>query len=289
MRRPLHPSELFPAGVDGIAAHTIRLRTGVSLRILESGDAGGIPLVMLHGWGASAYMYRHPLLSPPPGFRIIAVDLRGFGLSDKPAGVDSYSLKAYTDDLDALFDELGLPSAALLGQSMGGGLALRYAMARPDRITKLILVNPTCLVSITGLRAVQLFSNVVLGGAGARPPRWLVASILRYVAYGDPSLVTDRDIDEYWSATMLRGFVYAAAATLSHFEWGVVGDADASSLEMPSLVVLGERDRLIRNSVEAAMRLRGARVEQVPGGHCAHEEHPDVVYPMVASFVRETA
>jgi pimeloyl-ACP methyl ester carboxylesterase len=228
------------------------------------------------------------LLSPPPGFRVIAIDLRGFGLSDKPSGVDSYSLKPYIDDLDALLDELGLPSTALLGQSMGGGLALRYAIARPDRITKLILVNPTCLVSIAGLRAVQ-FSAEVLGGAGARPSRWLVASVLRYVAYSDPSLVTDRDIDEYWSATMLRGFVYAAAATLSHFEWGIVSDIEASSLEMPSLVVLGDRDRLIRNTVNAALRLRGTRVEQVAGGHCAHEEHPDIVYPMVASFVRETA
>jgi pimeloyl-ACP methyl ester carboxylesterase len=289
MRRPLHPGELFPAGAHGITTQSVRLRTGVSLRVLEAGDAGGTPLVMLHGWGASAYMYRHPLLSPPPGFRIIAVDLRGFGLSDKPAGVDSYSLNEYRDDLDALFDELGLPSTALLGQSMGGGLALRYAIARPDRITKLVLINPTCLVSIAGLRAVQLFSSEVLAGAGARPPRWLVASVLRYVAYGDPSLVTDRDIDEYWSAAMLRGFVYAAAATLSNFEWGVVSDSDASSLEMPSLVVLGERDRLIRNTAAAAERLRGTRVEHVPGGHCAHEEHPDAVYPMVAAFVRETA
>ncbi|MEO7086106.1 MAG: alpha/beta hydrolase [Gemmatimonadaceae bacterium] len=289
MRRPLHPNELFPAGVARIATTMVRLRTGVTVRVLEAGDPHGTPLVLLHGWGASAYMYRHAFRAPLPGFRLIAVDLRGFGLSDKPAGVDSYSLKEYQADVDALLDELGLPSTALVGQSMGGGLALRYAMSRPDRISKLILINPTCLVSIAGLRAVQLFSSEVLAGAGARPPRWLVSSILRFVAYGDPSLVTDADIDEYWSPTMLRGYVYAAAATLSRFEWGVVSDTEAASLEMPSLVLLGERDRLIKNTIDAAARLRGAHVERVPGGHCAHEEHPDVVYPMIASFVRETA
>jgi pimeloyl-ACP methyl ester carboxylesterase len=289
MHRPLNPSEFFPAGVRGVKTRMISLATGVTVRALEAGDAGGTPIVMLHGWGASAYMYRHALVAPPPGLRVIAIDLRGFGLSDKPAGVDLYSLNMYCRDVDALLDDLGLPATALLGQSMGGGLALHYAISRPHRITKLILINPTGLVSITGLRAVQLFSSKVLAGAGARPPRWLVASILRYVAYGDPALVTDRDVDEYWSAAMLRGFVYAAAATLSRFEWKIVSDADAASLAMPSLVVLGERDRLIRNTIEAATRLRGTRIERVPGGHCAHEEHPNIVYPMVASFVRETA
>src|SRR5215218_208678 len=107
---------MYPAFAPQIAVRSMQLRSGVRLRIAESGPADGTPIVMLHGWGASLYMYRHALERfPKHGLRAIAVDLRGYGLSEKPKARDSYSLTAYCDDLDALFDGLELPRAALVG------------------------------------------------------------------------------------------------------------------------------------------------------------------------------
>src|SRR5678816_822169 len=132
---------MFPAFAPHIAVRTVALKSGVRLRVAESGPSDGRPVVMLHGWGASLYMYRHALdRFPRAGIRGIAVDLRGYGLSDKPAADDSYSLNAYCADLDALLDELQLPTASLVGQSMGGGLALRYALAQPARVSTLTLI-----------------------------------------------------------------------------------------------------------------------------------------------------
>jgi len=279
---------MFPAFAPHIAIRTVALRSGVRLRIAESGPADGRPVVMLHGWGASLYMFRHALdRFPRAGIRAIAVDLRGYGLSDKPATDDSYSLKAYCADIDALLDELGLASVAMVGQSMGGGLALRYALARPERLSALALINPTGLVNVPYVAVLRHSPAAIVDALGARlVPRFMIRFILKRLAYADASLVTDRDIDEYWAPTQLPGFVRAARAALSEFDWSAATDEDTSRLAVPTLVVLGKSDRLVPNTDAAVSRLNGSRVEWVPGGHCAHEEHPDLVYDMLAEFVR---
>src|SRR6059058_3538933 len=100
---------MFPAFASHVVVRNFPLRSGVRLRVAESGPASGPPVVMLHGWGASIYMYRHALERfPRLGIRTIAVDLRGHGLSDKPLAEDSYSLNAHCDDLDSLLDALAL-------------------------------------------------------------------------------------------------------------------------------------------------------------------------------------
>jgi pimeloyl-ACP methyl ester carboxylesterase len=279
---------MYPAFAPHIAVRTVALKSGVNLRIAESGPRDGRPVVMLPGWGASLYMYRHALdRFPRAGIRSIAVDLRGYGLSDKPAADDSYSLKAYCADLDALLDELHLPTASLVGQSMGGGLALRYALAQPARVSTLTLINPTGLVNVPYVAVLRHAPAAVVDALGAHlVPRWIVGFILRRLAYADASIVSERDVDEYWAPTQLPGFVRAARATLSEFDWRAATDAEAASLTVPTLVVLGRRDRLVPNTNAAVSRLTASRIEWVPGGHCAHEEHPDLVYDMLAEFIR---
>lgn len=287
MRQPLLPAELFPAGRSDIVARRLTLSTGVGLRIVEGGPARGKPVVMLHGWGASAYMYRHAFdLLPRRGVRTIAVDLRGFGLSDKPAEQGSYTLDAYCADLSALLDTLELPTASVIGQSMGGGLALRYALRNPARVERLVLVNPVGLVSVPYLHAFEIFPQSLMAKLGHRmAPRALVEVILRYVAFGDPAGPTARDVDEYWAPTQLSGFVGAARASLSEFEWRALLVDEAASLRVPTTVILGTKDRLIRNAGSAAQRLHGSAVHDVVGGHCVLEENPAEVYSIVGQFL----
>lgn len=241
---------------------------------------------MFHGWGASAYMYRHALaLLPQRGLRTIAVDLRGYGLSDKPSD-RRYSLESYCADVDALLDTLALSNVALIGQSMGGGIALHYALTNATRVSRLVLVNPVGLVSISYLPILRIFPRSAVDILGRRLiPRVGVDFILRYVAYGDPSLPTERDVDEYWAPTQLPGFVSAARSALSEFDWRPLSNAEASSLAVPTVVILGTRDRVIRNAGSAARGLRGATVHSVNGGHCVLEENPGLVYRIAGDFL----
>lgn len=231
-------------------------------------------------------MYRHALERlPRRGMRAIAVDLRGHGLSDKPSQLNAYTLDAHCADVDALLSALGLAKIALIGQSMGGGLALRYALRNAERVSHLVLVNPVGLVSIAYLHLLQIAPRSVIATVGRRlMPRLAVDLILRYVAYGDPTQPTERDVDEYWAPTQLDGFVNAARSALSEFEWRPLTTPESDSLTVPTVVVLGTKDRLIRNAAPAAKRLPGATVHEIVGGHCVLEENPGPVYEIARNF-----
>ena len=285
--RPLTPAEMYPASAAGVSATMIALPTGIRVRVVSSGPPSGPVVLLLHGWGASLYTFRHALeLLPRRGFRTIAVDLRGFGLSDHPTAPASYSLAAYLADLNALIDHLGLERFALVGHSMGGGLSLHYALEHATRLTALALVNPTELVAIPALFAMRVVPRPVVEALGERLiPRWLVKLILEHVAFGDASRVTERDVDEYWSPTQLPGFIRGVRRTVAEFDWSPISDGQAASLAVPTAVVLGTRDRLVRHARSAALRLADAEVHEVDGGHCVHEERPSEVYGLLGRFL----
>ncbi|HEV8216822.1 MAG TPA: alpha/beta hydrolase [Gemmatimonadaceae bacterium] len=284
MARSLSANEIFPARSQDISARIVPLRGGLRVRVVEGGPANGQPLLMLHGWGASAYSFRHAFdRLGRHGLRVIAADLRGFGLSDKPAAAGAYSLANYREDVDQLLDALGLDRAHLVGHSMGGGVALQYALARPERVHMLSLVSPTNLVEIPLLRFPKLAPRFVARLLGGRlVPRVGIELILRWVAYGDAALVTEEAVEEYWAPTQYPGYVYAARASLSEFDWNPVTHAQAGSLAVPTVVILGEHDRLIRDAAEAARSLREASVHELAAGHCVHEAVPERVYEIIA-------
>ncbi len=288
MTRPLAPQEFYPAGVAGVSTRNLSLSTGVRIRIAESGPPDGEPIVLLHGWAATLYMFRHALeLLPAQGFRVIAADLRGFGLSDKPISHRAYALDAYLDDLAALLEVLALDRVNLGGQSMGGGVALHFALRHPRRVKRLALINPTGLAPVAFVNVMRLVPQQLVSALGPiLAPRLVVELIVRRIAYGDPALVTQRTIDEYWSPTQQPGFVRAGRAALSDFSWDAVPPTTLQAMTVPAVVILGREDRLIRGSASAARMIPNAEVHTLLGGHCVHEEHPSEVYPLIAKFLR---
>ena len=287
MTRPLSPVEMFPAGRDDIAVRFVTLVTQTRVRILECG-AGDVDVVMLHGWVASAYSFRHQLAALPAfGARCVAMDLRGFGLSDKPRGRGSYTMAGYLADLDALLDALSLKRVVLVGHSMGGGIALTYALTRPDRVRGLALIAPTGVVPVAFLTLPKLMPRPFATFADRRlVPRRLAGWILRNLAYGDASRVTERDVDEYWAPTQLPGFSLAARASAEEFDWRPIEPQRLSAITVPSVVMLGTKDRLIRKAAGPAKAVPGATVRELEAGHCAHEERPDDANELVGSLLR---
>jgi pimeloyl-ACP methyl ester carboxylesterase len=283
---------MYPAGVGGISTRTLTLASGVRVRVAESGPRDGTPIVLLHGWAATIYTFRHALeLLPAEGFRVIAPDLRGFGLSDKPLTRHAYALGSYLDDLTAFLHALELDRVILGGQSMGGGVALHFAIQNPRRVTHLSLINPVGLAPVAFVRTMRLVPQQFVNALGPLlAPRFIVELVLRRIAYGDASLVTERTVHEYWSPTQQPGFVRAGRASLSEFTWEPVAPTSLRALSVPAVVILGKQDRLIRDAADAARVMPLGEVHTMTGGHCVHEEHPNKVYPLITSFLRrETA
>ena len=138
------PSAQAPAAVEGQAAVEAKewhfSRHGRRLAVLEWGPEDGIPLVALHGWldNAESFSLLATLL---PELRIIALDFAGHGFSDHLGGGQSYYSWDHAADVYALLEELKLKEVALLGHSLGAGVATLLAGAFPRRISQLFLID----------------------------------------------------------------------------------------------------------------------------------------------------
>jgi pimeloyl-ACP methyl ester carboxylesterase len=244
---------------------------------------------MLHGWGASLYMHRRQLeVLPAAGFRTIAPDLRGHGRSEKPQTPGSYRRERFVTDCLSLMDQLGIERAAIVGQSLGGGVALRLALDHPHRVSALVLVNPVGLsrplAPVAGLLVPRFLTRVL---ARWLPPRWLVGAILRHLVYAEPDRVSERDIDEYWSASTDSRYAPAMHATLREFDWQPVHFSELARLAVPALVLTGAADRILSGVDRAARAIPGVRVEVLRGGHAVNEESPGASYVRIRNFLEE--
>ena len=97
-------------------------------------------MVLIHGFGSNTYTWRRNVDELGRRFRVFAIDLKGFGLTEKPKD-GQYHLSAYTEHLLAFLDELKLEKPVLVGNSMGGAVALRLALLYPDRVGGIVLVD----------------------------------------------------------------------------------------------------------------------------------------------------
>jgi pimeloyl-ACP methyl ester carboxylesterase len=113
---------------------------GVELAVLDEGE--GPPVVLLHGFPDSSYVWRHQIpLLVAAGKHVIAPDLRGFGESGRPEGVEAYAMRRQVADVVAVLDGLGIPRADVVGHDSGAALAWVFAAVVPDRVDRLVVLS----------------------------------------------------------------------------------------------------------------------------------------------------
>ena len=125
-----------PPDVPGARHRTVTIATAdagpLDLHVLEAGDAGAPPVLLLHGWPQHAWCWRHVIPLLAGDYRLIAPDLRGFGWSDCPAG--GYDPVTFAADAVALLDALEIERADVIGHDWGGSAAFALALTAPERV-----------------------------------------------------------------------------------------------------------------------------------------------------------
>ena len=119
---------------------------GVRIHYVEQGD--GPLVILIHGFPDYWYTWRHQMPALAEHFRVVAIDQRGYNRSDKPEGVDAYKMEHLVNDVEAVIDEFGEDRATVVGHDWGGMVAWNFAMHKPDRIDRLVILNlphPKCL------------------------------------------------------------------------------------------------------------------------------------------------
>jgi len=277
---------MYPAGLPHIRARSVTLPNGIRLRVLESGPASGRPVVLVHGWGACVYTFRHTIDAlAAAAHRVITFDLRGHGLSDKPLAPEDYQTEALVGDLLGVLDACAVERPDLVGHSLGGGIGLHFALRYPNRIGRLVLAAPVGLTSIPLRRiACLLTPRFTTRFPRALTPRWVTSFLVRG-AYGDPRRVTDDVIDQYWAPSQFPNYYRATRGLLHRFDWRALESTELDRISVPTLVILGGADRLIRDAQRGAAQIPGAIIVNLePAGHLGVEEYPDEFNAAVLRF-----
>jgi pimeloyl-ACP methyl ester carboxylesterase len=251
----------------------------LAVRLWGSGPA----LMLVHGLGTCSELWVNQVEPLGRDYRMIAVDLRGFGQSERPRAANSYSIDLFAADLVALAARLGIDRLNYLGTSMGGFIGQTLALHNPGLISSLLLVHTaarmTMPAEIVAARVAALrhqpmeeYACMVATQALAAGPQspifdWLVAMVAR----------NDRD-----------AYVKVLTEALGNFDQS----DSVASLRFPTLVVVGDTDRVIpmKGGLELASLIPGAQTMVLKAaGHIGYAEQPEAFNKAVLSFLSRSA
>ncbi|MBI1745234.1 MAG: alpha/beta hydrolase [Acidobacteria bacterium] len=286
--KDLNSDSLQPLWPGALSSRWITV-DGVRLHYLDQGE--GLPVVLLHGFCASSYTWREVIEPLSQRFRVIVPDLKGFGLSEKPHG--DYRLETQAHLIARMLESLNIQAAMLVGNSMGGAIAMALALDHAECVSGLILVDSAAftisrrLHILRRLLAIPILSSVVTFLL-YYSRRGLVRHMLS-LCYYDPSKVTDQQRTVYHAplATQLGGRA-SIWAGLAFDTTRIV--RRASEITQPALLVWGETDRIIpmENARRLSSLLPNARM--IVLGQCGHtpqEERPREFLEAILPFLME--
>jgi pimeloyl-ACP methyl ester carboxylesterase len=228
------------------ATHFVTLADGTRADYRERGPAGAPTLLLLHGSNASLLTWEPWSNKLSDAFHVVSVDLPGHGLTGAVPNGD-YSQEGMAKFVGEFADKLGLKTFALAGNSMGGGVAARFAEEHPGRVTKLILVDAGGLPFKPGsgeplvfrLARIPVLNQLLLY---VTPRSMVVEGLNKAIVHKE--IVNDAMIDSYWDFARMEGTRRATMTRFAETPDTYVRDHTAT-LKMPVLILWGEEDALI--------------------------------------------
>ncbi len=277
--------------VDGPYARLGPPDAPVKLYYTEEGK--GSPLLLIHGFGASTFTWRFVAPELAKSHRVIAVDLKGFGQSDKPFD-GRYSVYDQAELLAQLIEDKDLRDLTLVGHSFGGGVALLLALEANQRldgrITRLVLLNsiafPQNIPVFFRLLDVPLVSQI---GVRMVPPS-VQARVALQIAYFDDSKIDPEEIELYAAPLKTAAGKHAIIYSARQIVPEDIAELSEryKTIELPTLILWCDHDRIV--PLEVGIKLRRTLpnstlrlVEEC--GHMPQEEQPASTLALIKGFI----
>jgi pimeloyl-ACP methyl ester carboxylesterase len=273
------------------------------LQYFEAGPADGPPIVLIHGLQDEADTWRHVFQPLAQANRVIAFDLPGFGRSEK--GPRRYDLQFYVDVTLALLDALGIAHATLVGNSLGGMIAEATALAHPARISRLILVDGTLVITRPPATSHSTLTRLLfLPSIDKRmferlrkDPQAAYATLQPYYADLAAMPQADRDFlfqrvnERVWDEYQRRASLSVQQSLPGYFVRNARRlAARIKASPVPTRVIWGQADHIIsiENGRARAALQPGTQLVTIAGaGHLPHQERPaEFLQALAAAGVR---
>ncbi len=264
---------------------------GARIHFVRPRPHAGPPLLLIHGFAQSSWVWRFVLPQFCQQFDAIAVCLPGLGWSDKPTAV-SYRFDDQRARLLELLDRLKVARTHVCGNSMGGALAMALAALNPDRVDRLVLVGPAAhgLFPAAWIAALQ---------REAMAPLWSVPGFDLLLKLGlTHGAYKHLPIDDHYMAHFLaplrdHGAVRATLRIARYFRADLQAlDPFLPRIRAPTLLISGRHDRLVPRHIVRRVAARVPETRQLvydASGHCPQEEEPGRFATDVRNFLLETA
>jgi pimeloyl-ACP methyl ester carboxylesterase len=263
----------------------------VNLYYQEQGK--GPPVLLLHGFGASTFTWRHVAPELAQTHRVIAVDLKGFGRSDKPFD-ERYSVLDQAELLAQLIEDKDLRDLTIVGHSFGGGVALRLALDANDRLGSRI-VRLVLLDSIAYPQQIPVFFRLLdmplVSQVGVRmvPPS-VQTRVALQIAYHDDSKIDPEQVEIYAAPLKTAAGKHAIVQSARQI---VPEDIDTlperyKTITLPTLILWCDHDRIVPLDVGLKLRrtLPNSTLRLVEGcGHMPQEEQPETTLTLLKGFI----
>jgi pimeloyl-ACP methyl ester carboxylesterase len=262
------------------------VRAGGQLVHVEQAGSGE-PVVLLHGFGASTYSWRKVVPALAERYRVVAIDLNGFGYTQRPRSRESYTREGQAKLVMATMDALGIARAHLVGHSYGGGITLYLASRHPERFRSMVLVDssaPTYANDRRSRAAALRPLDALFVRTVALRPRAIRKALLR--SFWDDSKVTPELVRAYFDRVAVEGVGDAF--------YGLTAPAlpgppvELEKIEIHTLAVWGDHDELIspESGRRAAARLPHSEFVLLAGsGHLPMEEQPEALLQAILPFL----
>lgn len=265
---------------------------GVRVHYQEAGDIAAPPLILIHGFASSTLVWSKVFLGlAAAGFRVIALDMLGYGYSGKPRNGE-YTIEGQAKVLIQLLDRLRIRKVSIVGSSYGGAVAATCALDYPERVKKLVLVGTVNNNRPLEFKLMRVFGAPVVGDVVSPlliGSRRLLRMRMKRVYERHQWVLDERRVDARHQPLRAAGTQRAIIRTVRSWDAERISQ-DAHLITQPTLLMWGENDREIplADGERLHADIQGSRfVVFLNCGHLPHEEYPEAFTRLVTDFVRE--
>jgi 3-oxoadipate enol-lactonase len=268
-----------------VELRSVLLRNNSNIYYESHGN--GFPLVFAYGLGGNTGMWAGQIDAFAQHYRFINWDPRGHGQSESPPHREQYGQQISAEDLDRLLNHLGIEKAYVGGLSMGGGIAARFAVAHPERVAALLIIDSTSALGLPMSAAMRAMRQKTIELAETQG----MEAVADYAIETNPNLRTQAEVSSEARQRLRRMFLDLHPTGYAHTIRSLLEEPfpteQLSTLTMPTLVLVGEEDPSLEAARVTHHKLPGSQLVILPkAGHLSNLDDPEAFNRSVLAFLR---